>query len=439
LATDNLERSLARSIEFSGGTETAGRLQWQHCIWLIALLPAIQAALTWDMDGILALPDYLARHFSIPAVFGEIAIVVIACVSGFSISSAWKSAASSIKILLAVWLFFGFASSLLTDGNVIGSLLMMFRYMLHVMFFAALIHIIPADKSFSIAFWLRVLSTGTAIYIAMLSLFVLLVPEPETFRWALRMPSATNVRQIANIVAILSAAPAAMLLFDRGSARWPYLLLYVAIVAFCGWSGSRTALVAMSAGLIVGVAVCRTMPQWNRVGFIGGSWISGLAIAASLPSPGPDFGLFRILDRMREPANLSSGRVDLWTNTLTEISNNPWLGYGSGSFRTHMAETYGTFVNHPHNFVLQFVYDWGVFGAFAGLALIGLAMWLVWKSAPCEPISGFAAACGFSILLAASAIDGAFYYPLPLIATMCLLAPVYSAARVRRLDAAERT
>ncbi len=365
--------------------------QWNLSVWLIALLPLTQAILTWDLDGKLTGMQYAIRHISIPAVVGEIIILGCALKMAMSLSNIWRMPSNATKALIAIWLAFAVTASLLPEINKTGSLFWLLRFVLHGLFFAAVIHIINKTKCFTPSYWFLAISVGIIGYIAALSLFALIVPDPANFRWALRMPSATNIRQIANITAVAAVAPVALILFGDKIPKWQPAAMIFAIISFIGWSGSRTALIALIASCLTALVFVRIVPKITNLLTLLGSLIAGLIASLFLPSPAPVFGLYRMFNKMQETDNVSSGRVQFWQDTIAEISKNPWLGYGTGRFRGNMDAVYGTGLNHPHNFILQFTYDWGVFGAGAALILIASLLWTCWKNATAYPLPGFGA------------------------------------------------
>jgi O-antigen ligase len=316
------------------------------------------------------------------------------------------------------------AASLINADNRLDSVFSLSRFIVHGLFFAAIVHLIRNANSFSDSYWLKIIAIGITGYVALLSIFALVVPDPENFEWALRMPSATNIRQIANIIAIPAAAPIALLLFGNRIPKYQSATIVFALTAFIAWSGSRTALFAILVSTVAALIFVRTMPNIRALASLIGSFAAGLGFSMLLPAPSPMFGLLRMFNKFQDTDNISSGRVQFWFDTFAEVSKNPWLGYGSGRFRANMNELYGISFNHPHNFILQFSYDWGVFGAVSAFALIALLMTIIWKRAPAHPLSGFAAAAGCLTLLAIAMVDGAFFYPLTIIAAICLTAPI---------------
>jgi O-antigen ligase len=415
-------KQLSRSDSGMGSyTETKPKLQ--NYIWLIAFLPFIQALMSWDFDGKLNGVQYAIRHLSIPAIMVEIIIVIIAHKNKLVIYDILKNLPFLIKLMVFMWILFATVASILPMKNNIISLISMSRYILHGFFFAALFHLFLNEKNLNKSNLLKAISIGMFSYISLLLIFCLTVPDPEKFDWVMRMPSATNIRQIANLIAIPAAAPIALLLFGKKSHKIQSTVIIFCIIMFIAWSGSRTALFAIVLSIFAALIFVRTIPKIMSLTLLITSIVMGLVTSLFLPIPSPAFGLLRIFDRMQDTGDLSSGRVQFWLDTITEIAKRPW-GYGSGRFRNNMNELYGTDLNHPHNLVLQFTYDWGVFGAAAILTLLACLLLTIWKKAPSDPLTGFAAASGLLTLCAISMVDGAFFYPLTIIAAIILVTPI---------------
>ena len=400
------------------------KLAWPQYIWLIVLLPFIQALLSWDFDGNLSSLQYVMRHLSVPALTVEIFILFYAMGSGFSPLHAINRLETRVRALILVWFVFAIASSLLQYNDKLASLLTMSRFILHGCFLAAVVYCIANMRTPESSRWLNTISIGIVCYVAVLAIFALIVSEPDKFPWATRMPSATNIRQIANIVAISAAAPIALLLFGNGAYQRSSAFSLAALVMFLAWSGSRTALFAIVVSIFAAMIFVRTWPKFKAATVMMVSFVFGLVASLPLPAPSPAFGLIRMFDKMQETDNVSSGRMQFWIDTIGEISKHPWLGYGSGRFRENMHQMYGTNLNHPHNFILQFTYDWGIFGAAAILSLLLCLMWTIWKKAPTDPLIGFATGSGFLTLCAIAMVDGAFFYPLTIIAAIMMIAPI---------------
>ena len=68
-----------------------------------------------------------------------------------------------------------------------------------------------------------------------------------------------------------------------------------------------------------------------------------------------------------------AARLDLWIQSFTSWQSAPWLGIGPSGLSFIL--TQGTFA-HPHNVILQWLAEWGVFAS--GLLAV-LLLWVLYK------------------------------------------------------------
>ncbi|NJM50772.1 MAG: O-antigen ligase family protein [Sphingomonadales bacterium] len=395
---------------------------WKTAIWLTAFLPFIQAIVTWDYDGRMEGMWFALRHYSFPAIIGEIAIIMIAIRSGMLPSTYMKSLSKTAMAALLLWAIFALFSSLFIADNRAVSMMTLIRFALHGLFLAALIHMVRQARLFSPIQWLLAIMAGILAYIAVLTLFALTIPDPANFPWMQRLPSATNIRQIANIIAIPAIAPFALLFFSNGKHKWSYAAAIFALTLFIAWSGSRGALFGMVTGTIGALILMRRIPAYSSIAAATASFFCALLASLALSLPTGSFGLFRFANKAQD---ITSGRVEIWINTITEIGKSPWTGHGAGSFNVNMHALHGIDFNHPHNFILQFAYDWGIVGGAAILLLLALFGLTIVRSAAKAPLTGFAALAGFLTLLTISMVDGALFYPLTIMMVLAMVAPVF--------------
>jgi O-antigen ligase len=83
--------------------------------------------------------------------------------------------------------------------------------------------------------------------------------------------------------------------------------------------------------------------------------------------------------------DISSSRFAIWSNTLTLIAAQPWLGVGWGDFNfawtlTPFPDRPVAFFDHTHNLVLQFAVELGLPLAALVLALLGFALWCAYRA-----------------------------------------------------------
>lgn len=162
-----------------------------------------------------------------------------------------------------------------------------------------------------------------------------------------------------------------------------------------------------------------------------------LTIAAAV-SP-RSLGLNRILSENSEAA-VEDMRIDIFKNSLLMIPENMPFGGGAGTFPDvykgyeKVEEISYRYVNHAHNDVLEFIYEFGIPGLV--LAIVVLALIVRWALAAIRPGNGQSDLGRVAVLALLVVVGGSvFDYPArtPIIASlvMLLLVWLYDAARIQ--------
>ncbi len=399
---------------------------WRLVILIIASIPVFHALATWDADGNLGQFNHILRVYSLPVIFLEIAIIIFAFWTGWRPLRQIIKLSRSVRFALVAFVACGTLSSIAAGELAIISLLNFSRYLVQALLFAALVHILKNAKEFSFLSWLAYIAAGSVAYVLLLALFCLQISSPESFRWTERLPSATNVRQIGNVVALIAIVPVGILLMARDAkTRIAASLIQICLLAFVMWSGSRGGLLGYGVALVSMALFCRALFKIKIVTTLVATWIVSLVVALAIPAPADGFGMSRVKTSM-SAEDATSGRIEIWKSTIKAINEAPVIGHGSATYRFNMMKTNGYPYNHPHNFVLQFSYDWGILGGGLALFLLAsLAVRTISLLPKMEPQKALAiGACGG--ISAMASIDGALFYPLPMAIAIALIAPAYA-------------
>ncbi|WP_180005740.1 O-antigen ligase [Acinetobacter sp. YH12237] len=92
----------------------------------------------------------------------------------------------------------------------------------------------------------------------------------------------------------------------------------------------------------------------------------------------------------------SSGRFELWNYGFNRFLEKPFFGYGGGNFSLDSK----IYLSSPHNFIIQFISEWGL----GGIGLVILVLYLYWYLFKnLKKLNPFIFLCSISIL-----IDGLF-------------------------------
>ncbi|PCO06224.1 hypothetical protein AWR36_000050 [Microbulbifer flavimaris] len=77
----------------------------------------------------------------------------------------------------------------------------------------------------------------------------------------------------------------------------------------------------------------------------------------------------------------TSGRLVIWQRLIEALEPSHFvLGQGTESFSYH---SFNRIEGHPHNSVLQFLYEWGLLATLGMIAAVGRILWLGWQKARC--------------------------------------------------------
>lgn len=404
---------------------------WICATAIIAAIPLIQALLTWSWSGQMLPIQYVIRILSITAVFGEILILMIASRGGFVSEKSFRVLPKPLRWLMVIWLIFAalaFVSNL-QFGSAIGLLvpaLLLVRYILQILTFWAVIFLIRTAPDYRDSSYFGILSVGGFAYAMAISFFALLVPDSSKFEWLSGLPSATSVRHIANYVTIFSIAPAALFLCGAKAKNWSQLAMFAAMVVFVAWTGSRAPVLGLALAL-----GCAVILQWRRIAAtrivtLAATFVAAVVGSVALPQPIPSYGMLRFVSEASAGVDPSSGRVEVWANSWIEILKQPFLGHGSGNFAFNMSDRYDYDLDNPHNFPLQFLYDWGFIGGGAALLVFAWMGWMIYRLRQAEPIHAFAAITAYLLMLSVGLLEGMLYHPIKIILALVMIVPLFA-------------
>jgi hypothetical protein len=165
----------------------------------------------------------------------------------------------------------------------------------------------------------------------------------------------------------------ALLVHPGGSRITRVITFAAALMVWSGvfWSGSRAPMIAL--GLFILLWLWRGTPEERRSLLrvlpllIGG----GLAISFLLGRPYAGMGWFSAVERTLQATSVeqvSSDRSLFWAETWRYALSSPWIGHGADGYRYITPTQNGS---QPHNVLLQWLIEYGVFG------LVPLTMLLV--------------------------------------------------------------
>ncbi|NIY82711.1 O-antigen ligase family protein [Vibrio hepatarius] len=245
-----------------------------------------------------------------------------------------------------------------------------------------------------------------------------------------RLVVSSNIRHFGHIIMLGCLYSSVKLLTEK---RQLSLIVLTGITfATLVWLGGRGALLSYAITLLLAIGILKRTYRLVRQRVILLFSILALSLFVSAPLNIYSWnGLNRWVysDAQEMSLNsLSSGRIELWKKSWALIQDRPVLGHGTESYFFEAKAKY----RHPHNFILQFLVEYGVVGlamALAGLAYLcylGLANTL----RECNGINLFCLASVVSLIIH-GLVSGTLFYSPPLL-VLCIAAAYICAERSRQ-------
>lgn len=401
--------------------------RWQDVAFAcaFALIAPLFAVVTWQ-------PIYsrtLIRDLSVPVLFGEVLLILVLLGNGPPVVDRLRSASRLTMTACAAWLALAAMSTIMASADPASARFHYCVTLLHTVFGFALWNYLGSHPKLPRILWPALTFSLAAFTIVVVGLS-LSVENRTGFDWAHFGAGVTNVRHFGFYGLILTGLAAGLTAFGK------HLIAPKAGLALLGaglflvfWSGSRAAFL----GLLTQFAVLAlALPRGERTDFlIHSAGLSALAIPLSIwLAPSSLFGAAELLGRLNPMAEVgaggfSSGRFEVWRETVAQIWLNPWIGHGEAQFRW-VVEAAGNRLNTPHSLPLQLLFQWGLLGSAAFAILVfRLTAPALRASAPpqFQTMTAVAVLVGLTVM---ALLDGPFFYPYPVLVAAAGLAVIAS-------------
>lgn len=397
------------------------------CCLIFVIVPPVFALTTFEV----AYEYDPVRQFSLPILALEGAVIAAAIHSGFRIGPALASLSTITKVAGATLAFVIVTTTVLAPIDPLRARIFFFTTAIHALF--ALVcwdRFAVAWRSFRAGLIASII-LGLSLYVAAVLILALSVQDLEPIAWKEFGAGVSNVRHLGYYGLPLLGFSAG-LIASSTEFRANWLVCFGVFLGFflCDWSGGRAAFGAS----IVGISLLTYFVQ--RVGRYSFLKLMGLLFLIAIPAsiilaPHPLYGADRILSTSflfgpgMDANEYTTSRLLIWEETFAKILERPWLGWGEGQFRHGISIVAGKHA-HPHNSVLQFLYQWGLIGTAALGAMIVPALRLLPSAIRQEPMVALPALGALSGLAAMSLFDGSFFFPLPIMFSLMSLALITS-------------
>jgi O-antigen ligase len=145
------------------------------------------------------------------------------------------------------------------------------------------------------------------------------------------------------------------------------------------WLGGRASILGLFAGLGFYAFFTRRYPSWKQLLFVTLSGVILLLAVWKLHLI--DLGHFsEMIQRTLQAGSLeklSNTRFDIWSGILEHLEGSWLLGNGPQSYYFYLGRDPMTI--HAHNFLMQFLGEWGILGSVLFLYLLFKAFAYGWK------------------------------------------------------------
>lgn len=238
-------------------------------------------------------------------------------------------------------------------------------------------------------------------------------------------PMNNNIR-ITGIQILISIWATLYFIFSsRGKSQYLYLFIYMLLMTFLFWLGGRGTLLAFIITFVFfSVPLYRLCENVRKtilllvattlISLFLSNHLSVCPWNGILTRISSNVELINQNDSIKVINELSSNRVDIYKFVYKNMEGHWLTGLGPQAYFYFPNRTSNI---QPHSFILQFIIEWGLFGALAFLVLMGLAFYTgiknnVFKSHRCNE-NLFAGMIIFSLTLQGF-FDGTYYHAQPL-------------------------
>lgn len=376
---------------------------------LVAMAPVLFALATWPLDFAGSAIHVWTR--SLPLLAIELVVVSVAVIQKNRHFPILETRHSLWRLCLYALILVAFASALRAIHYPSDAVIRTELYVVHLAFGLAtcsLLAKMPEAALDRLAWWLV---GGVVGYLLLLFPYVVQKESVPGFDWGWFGLAVHNIRQVGFFLAPAIVISLALSLNDGRITRTAMIVVTILMFAVTFWSGTRGVIFAVGSALLAAPIVLPFGTSFRLWVTAAASALIGVPLSLLHVVDHPAFGFIKRVSNTPGDS-LTSGRAELWANSIELIPQRPFLGYGESEFR-YAAEAALGIYGHPHNAPLQFAVQWGIPAA---ILLLVMTAVLTWKATEATRRLRTLAPFWLALvaLLAYSLIDGAFYHPYPI-------------------------
>lgn len=237
---------------------------------------------------------------------------------------------------------------------------MIYRYfgILFCIFFGIIGYFIFKNNAIDLKFICKILSLIGFVHCLFVIYLWFSVPDPVNYNWILNLPFFSNIRHLADYLAICFLASFYLLIDEEKKYQILYYINCLITLSVIIWTGSRAAYIGIFIAILLIVLKKRSVLLTSI--FL---LIPSLLVQYFFMTNINGMGFSRTFDTSSQSLNsYSSGRLSLYEGVVTKFLESPLLGLGPEAVRNIAIPNGSAVFAQAHNFILQILIEFGIIG-----------------------------------------------------------------------------
>jgi O-antigen ligase len=249
------------------------------------------------------------------------------------------------------------------------------------------------------------------------------------YGWVNGIPGFRHIRHLGYYTAAISAMAIGYSVVARGWRRHLTVCIISLSLAASLWTGSRGAVLAPLASVVLGLAIFPRFRSKSTIITISIAAVAALILAASVPAPAPFMGVGRTVNAAmgQEAKGVDTGRVQIWRDSVRAIRQQPLLGHSLAPISTYTTQKR---FQQPHSILLQIPLSWGLFGTMLTVVLAVIAAKRTIEAGLRGPSINLSSSMTVIAISIFALYDGALFYTLPVSIFAASLAALWSQSSI---------
>ncbi len=274
---------------------------------------------------------------------------------------------------------------------------------------------------------LKSISISISILLAFLIIFILVNPYNYDITKPFKLPLNSNIRH-TGFLFLISLSILIPFTFEKSSKKI-WLVFYIPLLSFLITLNGRASFIALFIAFITYYIISLKFKKTVSIFKIATAWISSYLIAQIYKIDNDVFNRLNFSDS----TNISSIqiRMDMYIDTFNHFLDRISIGYGPNAFAL-LQDTIEHY--HPHNFLLQFLLEWGAIGTTLIILYFIIILFnpkIISKKIYTNYLSIFASYLGIITLLINSLFSGSLYFGQPVFYFILLSSIIYSNSLIK--------